>query len=149
MILTLGTISGPVIFASVRVAQSCENHAPPIHSSVLVINHRFPVSSQATVLELVASPDLLGPPGTQIDVSWSHPETPPQEHRKPPNLTEKYVKQKVVPGLFQSSQATVLELLASPDLLGPPGTQITRRAFTCSLSFNAQRVIRKRGNDDL
>ena len=27
--------------------------------------------------------------------------------------------------------------------------QLTRRAFTCSFSFNAQRVIRKRGNDDL
>ena len=26
---------------------------------------------------------------------------------------------------------------------------LTRRAFTCSFSFNAQRVIRKRGNDDL
>ena len=27
--------------------------------------------------------------------------------------------------------------------------QVTRRAFTCSFSFNAQKVIRKRGNDDL
>ena len=27
--------------------------------------------------------------------------------------------------------------------------EVTRRAFTCSFSFNAQRVIRKRGNDDL
>ena len=27
--------------------------------------------------------------------------------------------------------------------------QVTRRAFTCSFSFNAQRVIRKRDNDDL
>ena len=27
--------------------------------------------------------------------------------------------------------------------------QVTRRAFTCSFSFNAQRVIRKRGNNDL
>ena len=66
-------------------------------------------SFQATVLELVASPDLLGPPGTPIDISWSHPETP-QKNRKPPNLTEKCVKQKVVSGLFQSSQATVPEL---------------------------------------
>ena len=31
---------------------------------------------------------------------------------------------KVVPGLFQSSQATVLELWASPELLGPPWTQL-------------------------
>ena len=80
-------------------------------------------SSEATCLELLASPDLLGPPETQIDTSWSHPETP-HEHRKRPNLTEKCFKQKVVPGLFQSSQATVLELWASPELLGPPGTQL-------------------------
>ena len=26
---------------------------------------------------------------------------------------------------------------------------LTRRAFTCCFSYNAQRVIRKRGNDDL
>ena len=26
---------------------------------------------------------------------------------------------------------------------------LTRRAFTCSFSFNAQRVIRKQGNNDL
>ena len=29
-------------------------------------------SSQATVLELWASPELLGPPGTQLDTSWGH-----------------------------------------------------------------------------
>jgi hypothetical protein len=80
-------------------------------------------SSQATVLELWASPHLLGPQGTQLDASWNHPETP-QEYRKRPNLTEKCLKQKVVPGLFQSSQATVLELWASLHLLGPPGTQL-------------------------
>ena len=56
------------------------------------------------------------PPWTQLDTSWSHLETP-QEQRKRPNLTEKCLKQKVLPGLFQSSQATVLELWASPDLL--------------------------------
>ena len=32
-------------------------------------------SSGATVLELWASPDLLRPPGTQLDSSWSHLET--------------------------------------------------------------------------
>ena len=32
-------------------------------------------SSRATVLELWASPDLLRPPGTQLDSSWSHQET--------------------------------------------------------------------------
>jgi hypothetical protein len=75
------------------------------------------------VLELWASPHLMGPQGTQLDASWNHPETP-QEYRKRPNLTEKCLKQKVVPGLFQSSQATVLELWASLHLLGPPGTQL-------------------------
>ena len=39
-------------------------------------------SSQATVLELWASPDLLGAP----ESLWSHPEMP-QEHRKRLNLT--------------------------------------------------------------
>jgi hypothetical protein len=39
-------------------------------------------------------------------------------------LTGKCLKQEVVQGLFQSSQATVLELWASPDLQGPPGTQL-------------------------
>jgi hypothetical protein len=39
-------------------------------------------------------------------------------------LTEKCLKQKVVPGLFQSFQATILELWASLHLLGVPGTQI-------------------------
>ena len=48
----------------------------------------------------------------------------PQEHRKRLNLTEKCLKQEVVPGLFQSSQATVLELWASLELQGPPGTQL-------------------------
>ena len=55
--------------------------------------------------------------------AMSHLETP-QKHRTRPDLTGNCLKQKVVPGLFQSSQATVLELWASPDLLGPPGTQL-------------------------
>ncbi len=33
-------------------------------------------SSQATVLELWAFPDLQGPPGTQLNTSWSHLKTP-------------------------------------------------------------------------
>ena len=60
----------------------------------------------------------------QLDTSWSHLGTP-QEQRKQPDLTEKCLKQKVVPGLFQSSQATVLELLASADLLGALGRSLT------------------------
>ena len=59
-------------------------------------------SSQATVLEVEASSDLQGPPGTRLDTTWSHLETP-QEHRKKPDLTEKCLKEKVAPGLFQSS----------------------------------------------
>jgi hypothetical protein len=39
-------------------------------------------------------------------------------------LTGKCLKQEVVPGLFQSSQATVLELWASPDLKRPPEMQL-------------------------
>ena len=74
-------------------------------------------SSQATVLELCAFPDLQGPPETQLDTSRSHLETP-QKHRKRPNLTGKCLKQEVVPGLFQSSQGTILELLPSPELQG-------------------------------
>jgi len=38
----------------------------------------------------------------------------PQKHRKRPDLTGKCLKQEVVPGLFQSSQATVLELWGTP-----------------------------------
>jgi hypothetical protein len=80
-------------------------------------------SSQATVLKLWAFPDLQGPPETQLDTSRSHLETP-QKHRKQPSLTGKCLKQEVVPGLFQSSQGTVLELWPSPELQGPPGTQL-------------------------
>ena len=80
-------------------------------------------SSQAIVLELWASPDLLRTPWSQLDISLTNLETP-QTHTRRPNLTEKCLKQKVAPGLFQSSQATVLELWASLDLLGPPGTQL-------------------------
>ena len=44
-------------------------------------------------------------------------------NRKQLNLTEKCLKQEVVPGLSQSSQATILELWAALALLGPPWTQ--------------------------
>ena len=89
------------------------------------LNHQpgFFQSSQATVLELWPSPDLEGLPGTQLDISWSHLGTT-QKHRKRPDLTGTCLEQKVVLVLFQSSQATVLELWASPDLQGPPGTQL-------------------------
>ena len=80
-------------------------------------------SSQATVLELWASPDLQGPPGTQLHTFWNHLETT-QKHRKRADLTDKCLKQKVIPELFQSSQATVLDLWPSLDLQGPPGTQL-------------------------
>ena len=56
-------------------------------------------SSQATVLELWASPEVLGTPGTLLDTSCSHQDTP-KAHRKRPHLTGKCLKQKVVPGLF-------------------------------------------------
>ena len=39
-------------------------------------------SSQATVLELWASPDLLRLPWTQLDSSWSHLETKRPDHQK-------------------------------------------------------------------
>jgi len=39
-------------------------------------------SSQATVLELWASPDLLRPPWTQLDTSWSHLDTKRPDHQK-------------------------------------------------------------------
>ena len=80
-------------------------------------------SSQSTILELWASSDLPGPPRTQLDTSWTYLETP-KKHRKQPDVTGKYHNQEVVPGLFQSSQATILELWASPELRGPPGTQL-------------------------
>ena len=51
--------------------------------------------SQATVLELWASPDLLGPSGTQLGTSWSHLETTPKQ-RKRPNLTGKYLNLEVI-----------------------------------------------------
>ena len=66
-------------------------------------------SFQATVLELWASPDLQGPPGTQLHTFWNQLETT-QNHKKRADLTGKCLKQKVVPGLFQSCQATVLEM---------------------------------------
>ena len=58
------------------------------------------------------SRDLQGRSSTASGTSLTRP-----SHRKQANLTRKCLKQKVVPGLFQSSQATVLELWASPDLL--------------------------------
>ena len=39
-------------------------------------------SSQATVLELWASPELLRPPWTQLDTSWSHLETKRPDYQK-------------------------------------------------------------------
>ena len=63
-------------------------------------------SSQATVLELWAPPELQRPPGTQLDTSWNHLDTP-QKHRKRPDLTGKCLKQKVV-------------VQASPRALRPP-----------------------------
>ena len=42
--------------------------------------------------------------------------------QKTTTLDRKMPQAEVVPGLFWSSQATILELWASPDLLGPPGT---------------------------
>ena len=81
-------------------------------------------SSQATVLELWASPDLLGPPGTQLDTSWSHLETP-QKHRKQPDLTRKCLNQEVV---IQASSGALRPPFwssgPSPDLLRPPWTQL-------------------------
>jgi hypothetical protein len=53
----------------------------------------------------------------------SHLETP-QKHRKQPDLTGNRLKQEVVPGFFQSSQATVLVVWASADLQGLPGTPV-------------------------
>ena len=72
---------------------------------------------------LWAAPDLQRPPSTQLDTSWSHLKTL-QKHRKTTRLDRKCVNQQVVPGIFQSSQAAVLELWALPDLLQPPETQL-------------------------
>jgi hypothetical protein len=74
-------------------------------------------SSQATV------PELLGPPGTQLDLSLGDLDTPEAQEttrldRKMPQSRNRH------PGIFQSSQATVLELWASPELLGPPWTEL-------------------------
>ena len=68
--------------------------------------------------------EVPGSEGKPRDPEKDPPPETPEEHGKPPNLTEKCLKQKVVPGLFQSSQATVLELWASLHLEGPPGTQL-------------------------
>ena len=94
-------------------------------------------SSQATVQELWASPELLGPPGTQLDTSWSHLETP-QKHRKRPDLTGKCLNQEVV--IQASSRALRPPFwssglsLTSWDLLGrssiPPGATWRRPRST-------------------
>ena len=52
-------------------------------------------SSQATVLELLAFPEIQELPRTQLEPSWSHLETH-QKHRKRPDLTGKCLNQKVV-----------------------------------------------------
>ena len=53
--------------------------------------------------------ELLGRPGAEKTTKLD---------RKMPQSGNRH------PGLFRSSQATVLELWTSPDLLGPPGTQL-------------------------
>ena len=130
-------------------------------------------------LEVWASPELLGPPGNQLDTSWGHLDAP--EAQKTTRLDRKMLQVIIViqassralrplfwssglplsswdllgprstslghldapeaqkttrldrkmpqsgnrhPGIFQSSQATVLELSAFPELLGPPWTQL-------------------------
>ena len=57
-----------------------------------------------------------------LPTSLGQPCKRPKKHRKrpEPDLTGKCLNQEVAPGIFQSSQATFLELSASPDLLGPP-----------------------------
>ena len=70
--------------------------------------HRLPglfQSSQATILELWASLHLLDVPGTQIDTSRNHPET-----QKTTKLDRNMPPAESRLGLFESSQATVLEL---------------------------------------
>ena len=52
-------------------------------------------SSQATVLELWASPDLLRTPWSQLDISLSNLETP-QTHTRRPNLTGKCLSKVVI-----------------------------------------------------
>ena len=80
-------------------------------------------SSQATVLKLWASPEILGPPWTQLATSLSHLDAP--EAQKTTRLDEKIPQSgNRHMRIFQSSQATVLELWASPELLGPPWTQL-------------------------
>ena len=78
-------------------------------------------SSQATVLELWVVGALEGPPWTQLDSVWSHPQTP-QKHRKQPDLTAKCFNPEVViqassralrPPFWSSSLP-----LTSRDLLG-------------------------------
>jgi hypothetical protein len=77
--------------------------------------------SRATVLELWASPDLLRPPGTQLDSSWTHSSTIMSLGAfLGLLLREEPVSRQ--PSLVQRSQATVLELWASPDLPSSPLT---------------------------
>ena len=80
-------------------------------------------SSQATVLELWASPELQ----TSLDAARHLLEPPGDapEAQKTTRLDRKMPQSRSRhPGFFQSSQATVLELWASPDLLRPPWTQL-------------------------
>ena len=80
-------------------------------------------SSQAAVLELWASLELLTPPGTQLDTSSGHLDAPEAQKRnrldkKMPLSGNRHL------GILQSFEATFLELWASPELLGPPWTQL-------------------------
>ena len=71
--------------------------------------------------------------------SWKRLGAAPSKTRKTLSSKARWpgkcFKQEVVPGLFQSSQATVLELWASPEVLGPPGTLLDT---SCSHTRNAQ-----------
>ena len=96
-------LTGKCLNRKVVIQASSKALRPPFWSSGL------PLSSW----------DLLGPRSTSL----GHLDAPEAQKttrldRKMPQSGNRH------PGIFQSSQATVLELWASPELLGPPGTQI-------------------------
>ena len=111
-----------------RPAQHPPTQAEPSLSLTLALVKRtaspgLPRSSQATVLELWASLQLLRAPSAS-------PDSPrPSQRHEPRRFNETRVLHRCLaglglPGLVWDSQATVLELWAPPELPGSPWTYL-------------------------
>ena len=90
-----------------------------------IITHEYPDQRNNLMYPKPGHPEILQAPSftKNSGLLWTAQRAPRIQKttrldRKMPQSGSRH------PGFFQSSQATVLELWASPDLLGPPWTQL-------------------------